>query len=158
MKHKRLAGLLLSLNLLLVGAPTALAHETPSPSPSSIPLGELEQRKLDMEHYKFDMEQYRIDMNQRKLVREEIGKAFVTAIKLADGIAKNALRSAKNDKAKTMIFDQQQRAKMDAMLLRDQELEAMGDAPIEPTKPDKPIRTAIVKKTKTSKPSPTPSS
>lgn len=152
MKLSRSAGLLLSLSLLLMGAPTALAHETPTPTPtpSSSPLTELEQYKLALEHY-------RIDMNLRDQERKEIANAFITAIKLADSIAKSALRSAKTDKSKTIILDQQQRAKDEAMLLRDEAISAMGDAPIEPIKPVKPLAAATAKKTKTSKPSPTPS-
>ena len=152
MKLSRSAGLLLSLSLLLVGAPTALAHETPSPTPtpSASPLTELEQYKLALEHY-------RIDMNLRDQERKSIAKAFITAIKLADSIAKSALRSAKTDKSKTVILDQQQRAKDEAMLIRDEAISAMGDAPDEPIKPAKPLAAATAKKTKTSKPSPTPS-
>ena len=150
MKLSRSAGLLLSLSLLLVGAPTALAHETPTPTPSASPLTELEQYKLSLEHY-------RIDMNLRDQERKEIAKAFITAIKLADSIAKSALRSAKTDKSKTIILDQQQRAKDEAMLIRDEAISAMGDAPDEPIKPVKPFAVATAKKTKTSKPSPTPS-
>ena len=148
MKIGRSAGLLLCLCMVLTGATTAFAHETPSPSPVSTPLSELEQ-------YKLDLEQYRIDMNLREQVRKEIAKAFVAAIKAADSIAKSALRVAKGDKAKTIILDQQQSAKVEAILIRDQALEAMGDAPIEPTKPAKPAATAVTKKTKTAKPSPT---
>jgi hypothetical protein len=153
MKLRRSAALLLGLNLLVVGAPSALADSTPSPTPSASPLSELEQ-------YKISLEQYRITMNARELERKEIAKTFIAAIKLADNVAKSALRSAKTDKAKILILEQQERTKEQAMQVRDEAITAMGDAPNEPIKPVKPIAaaTASTKKGKTSKPSPTPSS
>lgn len=155
MKLRRSAALLLGLNLLVVGAPSALADSTPSPTPtpSASPLSDLEQ-------YKIALEQYRIDMNLREQERKEIAKTFIVAIKLADSVAKSALRSAKNDKAKIVILEQQLHAKEEAMQVRDEAITAMGQAPVEPIKPVKPITaaTASTKKGKTSKPSPTPSS
>ena len=153
MKLRRSAALLLGLNLLVVGAPSALADSTPSPTPtpSASPLSDLEQ-------YKIALEQYRIDMNLREQERKEIAKTFIVAIKLADSVAKSALRSAKTDKAIKIIRDQQQSAKDEAMLNRDEAILAMGQAPVEPTKPVKPMAAAPTKKSKTSKPSPTPSS
>jgi len=151
MKLRRSAALLLGLNLLVVGAPTALADSTPSPTPTASPLSDLEQ-------YKFALEQYRITMNVREQERKDIAKTFIAAIKLADSIAKSALRSAKNDKAKIVILEQQLHAKEEAMAVRDAAITAMGEAPVEPIKPVKPTATASTKKGKTSKPSPTPSS
>lgn len=151
MKLRRVAALLLGLNLLVVGSPTASADSTPSPTPSASPLNELEQ-------YKIALEQYQNEMKLRGQVQKEIAKVFITAIKLADSIAKSALRSAKTDKAKTIILDQQQRAKDEAMQLRNEAISAMGEAPVEPIKPVKPMAAAPTKKTKTIKPSPTPSS
>jgi len=157
MKLRRSAALLLGLNLLVVGVPSALADSTPSPTPtpSASPLSELEQ-------YKISLEQYRFDMNLREQERREIAKKFVAAIKLADNVAKSAFRSAKTDKAKILILEQQERAKEQAMQLRDEAITAMGDAPVEPIKPVKPVKPvkpiATAKKVKTSKPSPTPSS
>lgn len=149
MNFRRCAGLLLSLNLLLVGAPTALAHEFPSPTPAPgvAPLSEQEQYKLALEHYKLDMEKYRVDKNQWELVRREINKAFFTAIKAVNSITSKTL-DVDNRKKNTVI---------DAVLLRDQALAALGGAPVEPTKPVKPIASATTKKTKKSNPSPTPS-
>lgn len=153
MKLRRVAALLLGLNLLVVGSPTASADSTPSPTPTptASPLNELEQ-------YKIALEQYQNEMKLRDQVQKEIAKIFITAIRLADSIAKNALRSAKTDKAKILILDQQQHAKDDAMQLRNEALSAMGEAPIEPIKPVKPMAAAPTKKSKSSKPSPTPSS
>jgi hypothetical protein len=97
-------------------------------------------------------------MNLREQERKEIAKTFIVAIKLADSIAKSALRSAKSDKAKTIVLEQQLHAKEEAIQVRDEAITAMGEAPVEPIKPVKPTATASTKKGKTSKPSPTPSS
>ncbi len=97
-------------------------------------------------------------MNLHEQERKEIAKTFIAAIKLADNVAKSALRSAKTDKAKVVILEQQLHAKEQAMQVRDEAITAMGAAPVEPVKPVKPLAAASAKQTKSSKPSPTPSS
>jgi hypothetical protein len=148
MKHSRLAGLLLSFHLLLMGVPTALAHETPSPMPttSAVPLTELEQYKRAMEHFRM-----------HSLELKKIANRFTTAINRANTLYEVAMRTAKNDKARTAIMDKRDDAIEIALNIRDAAITELGDAPVEPTKPVKPIATATTKKTKASSPSPTPS-
>jgi hypothetical protein len=148
MKHKRLAGLLLSLTLLVVGTPNALAHELPSPTPvpGAAPLSELEQYRLAMEHFRLDSIEFR-----------KIANRFTTAINRANTLFEAAMRTARSDRARTAIMDQRDDAIEIALNIRDAAIAALGGPPIEPTKPVKPIATATVKKNKPSSPSPTPS-
>lgn len=148
MKHRRCAGILLSLTLLFVGAPSAMAHElpTPSPVPSATPLSELEQYKLAMEHFRSD-----------SIVFKKIANKFTTAVTKAQSVFDSAIRTAKSDRARTIITAQRDSFVEIAINNRDAAIEEMGGAPVMPTEPVKPVVTAIAKKTKTSKPSPTPS-
>lgn len=148
MNFRLCAGLLLSLNLLLVAAPTALAHELPSPTPipSVAPLSELEQYKLAIEHFRIDSIEFK-----------KIANRFTTAINRANGFYEAAMRSAKNDRARTNITAQRDNSIEIAINMRDGAIAEMGGAPVEPTKPVKPIGSATPKKTKISTPSPTPS-
>ena len=148
MNHKRCAGLLLSLTLLVVGTPTALAHELPSPTPSAgvTSLSELEQYKLAMEHFRIDSLEFK-----------KIANRFTNTINRVNGLFEAAMRSAKSDKARTIITAQRDSSIEIAINIRDAAINEMGGAPVEPTKPVKPIATATTKKTKTSNPSPTPS-
>ncbi|MBF8252843.1 MAG: hypothetical protein HW379_1185 [Actinobacteria bacterium] len=148
MKYRRSAGLLLSSILLFVGAPTAMAHELPSPSPvpGIAPLNELEQYKLALEHFRSDSIEFR-----------KIANRFTTAINRANGFYEAAMRSAKNDRARTNITAQRDSSIEIAINMRDAAIAEMGGAPVEPTKPVKPIATATTKKTKVNSPSPTPS-
>lgn len=148
MKHRRYAGILLSLTLLFVGAPSAMAHElpTPSPVPSVAPLSELEQYKLAMEHFRSD-----------STVFKKIANKFTTAVTKAQSVFDSAMRTAKSDRARTIITAQRDSFVEIAINNRDAAIEEMGGAPVMPTEPVKPVVTAIAKKTKTSKPSPTPS-
>ncbi len=151
MKFRRCVGVLLGLSMLFAATPTALAEPTPSPSAS--PLSELEQ-------YKLALAQFRIEMNLRVQLRKEIAKAFISSVKEADSLSKSAMRTAKNDRERTLIRDQRETAIAEAMKIRDEAIEAMGVAPVEPVKPVKPVKPVIAttgKKTKSSKPSPTPS-
>ena len=148
MKHRRCAGILLSLTLLFVGAPSAMAHElpTPSPVPSVTPLSELEQYKLAMEHFRGD-----------SIVFKKIANKFTTAVTKAQSVFDSAIRTAKSDRARTIITAQRDSFVEIAINNRDAAIEEMGGAPVMPPEPVKPVVTAIAKKTKTSKPSPTPS-
>lgn len=148
MKHRRYAGILLSLTLLFVGAPSTMAHElpTPSPVPSVAPLSELEQYKLAMEHFRSD-----------SIVFKKIANKFTTAVTKAQSVFDSAMRTAKSDRARTIITAQRDSFVEIAINNRDAAIEEMGGAPVMPTEPVKPVVTAIAKKTKTSKPSPTPS-
>ncbi|MDO8646500.1 MAG: hypothetical protein Q7R42_08015 [Candidatus Planktophila sp.] len=148
MKFRRCVGVLLGLSMLFAATPTALAEPTPSPSAS--PLSELEQ-------YKLALAQFRIEMNLRVQLRKEIAKAFISSVKEADSLSKSAMRTAKNDRERTLIRDQRETAIAEAMKIRDEAIEAMGVAPVEPVKPVKPVIATTGKKTKSSKPSPTPS-
>lgn len=148
MKYRRSAGLLLSLNLLAVGAPTALAHELPSPIPvpGVSPLSDQEQYVLALEHFRFDSNAFK-----------RISKTFTTAVNRANNLYEAAMRAAKSDRARTLIMAQRDSSIETAINIRDAALEELGGAPVEPTKPVKPVATATTKKTKTSNPSPTPS-
>jgi len=148
MKFRRCVGVLLGLSMLFAATPTALAEPTPSPSAS--PLSELEQ-------YKLALAQFRIEMNLRVQLRKEIAKAFISSVKEADSLSKSAMRTAKNDRERTLIRDQRETAIAEAMKIRDEAIEAMGVAPVEPVKPVKPVIATTGKKTKSNKPSPTPS-
>ena len=134
--------------MLFAATPAALADPTPSPSAS--PLSELEQ-------YKLALAQFRIEMNLREQLRKEIAKAFIRSVKEADNLSKSAMRTAKNDRERTVIRNQRESAIAEAMKIRDDAIEAMGIAPVEPVKPVKPVIATTAKKTKSSKPSPTPS-
>ena len=148
MKLRRSAGLLLSLTLLLVGAPTAIAHElpTPAPVPGVAPLGEMEQYLLEVEHYRSDVNLFR-----------RISKIFTTAVNKANSFYEAAMRTAKSDKARTIISAQRDSFVENAIKVRDNAIVEIGGPPVEPIKPIKPFAGATTKKTKTSNPSPTPS-
>ena len=148
MKHKRSAGLLLSLNLLVVGTPAALAHELPLPTPIAgvASLSELEQYKLAMEHFRIDSMEFK-----------KIANRFTTAINRANSFYETAMRSAKSDKTRTIITAQRDNSIEIAINMRDAAIVEMVGPPVEPTKPVKPIAAATTKKTKQSNPSPTPS-
>jgi hypothetical protein len=148
MQHGRSVGLLLSFQLLLLGAPTALAHETasPTPIPTVAPLSELEQYKLALERFRIDSIEFR-----------KIANRFTAAINRANTLYEAAMRTAKSDKARTAIMDQRNDSIEIALNIRDAAIAEMGGAPVEPTKPAKPLTSATVKKTKTNIPSPTPS-
>ena len=148
MKHKRSAGLLLSLNLLVVGTPAALAHELPSPTPIAgvASLSELEQYKLAMEHFRIDSMEFK-----------KIANRFTTAINRANSFYETAMRFAKSDRARTNITALRDNSIEIAISMRDAAIEEMNGPPVEPTKPMKPIAAATTKKTKPSNPSPTPS-
>ena len=148
MNHRRCAGLLLSLNLLLVGAPSALAHEFPSPTPAPgvAPLSEQEQYKLALEHFRFDVNMFK-----------RISKTFTTAVNKANGLYEAAMLTAPNDRARMSYAARRDSFVENAIRIRDDAISQMGGAPVEPTKPVKPIVAASTKKTKASNPSPTPS-
>lgn len=148
MKHRRSAGLLLSLNLLVVGTPAALAHELPSPTPIAgvASLSELEQYKLAMEHFRIDSMEFK-----------KIANRFTTAINRANSFYETAMRSAKSNKARTIITAQRDNSIEIAISMRDAAIAEMGGVPVEPIKPIKPLAAATTKKTKPSNPSPTPS-
>lgn len=148
MNFRRCAGCLLSVTLLVVGTPASLAHELPSPTPiaSVAPLSELEQYRLALEHFRLDSIEFK-----------KIANRFTTAINRANGFYEVAMRSAKNDRARTIITAQRDNSIEIAINMRDGAIAEMGGAPVEPTKPVKPVATATTKKTKTSNPSPTPS-
>lgn len=141
MKLRRSAALPLSLTLLLVAAPTALADPTPTPPVIASPLSELDQ-------YKIALEQFRIQINLREDSRREIAKTFISSVKEADIVYKAAMRIAKSDKAKIAILAQRESDVELAMKIRDNAIVAMGAAPVEPIKPVKPVVTAAAKKTK----------
>lgn len=134
--------------MLFAATPAALADPTPSPSTS--PLSDLEQ-------YKLVLAQFHIEMNLRVQLRKVIAKAFISSVKEADSLSKSAMRTAKNDRERTLIRDRRESAIAEAMKIRDEAIEAMGIAPVEPVKPVKPVIATTAKKTKSSKPSPTPS-
>ena len=148
MNQGRSVGLLLSLNLLLVGAPTAIAHElpTPAPVPGVSPLGEMEQYILELEHYRSDTNLFK-----------RISKTFTTSVNKANSYYEAAMRTAKSDKARTNISAQRDSFVENAIKVRDDAIAEMGGGPVEPMKPIKPLAAATTKKTKTSNPSPTPS-
>jgi len=155
MKHRRLAGLLLSFQLLLVGVPTALAHETasPTPFPTVTPLSELEQYKLALEKYRVHKNLYLRYMQ----LKSEISKTLLNAVNRANSIAKKAAATAKNDSARKLIDTQLKIAIDAANSAWEEAMAALGPQPLDPVEPVKPSVTATVKKNKVSKPSPTPS-
>ena len=148
MKLGRSAGLLLSLNLLLVGVPTAKAHElpTPVPVPGVAPLS-------DQEFYVLALEHFRID----SILFKKISRTFTITVNRANSIYEASMRTAKSDKARTLIMAQRDSSIEVAINVRDAAIAEMGGPPVEPIKPIKPFAGATTKKTKTSNPSPTPS-
>jgi len=139
MNHRRCAGLLLSLNLLLVGAPTALAHEMPPPTPAPgvAPLNEQEQYKLALEHFRFDTNLFK-----------RISKTFTTAVNKANSVYEAAMRTAPSDRARMNHAARRDSSVEIAIKIRDDAIAEMGGAPVEPTKPVKPIVPATTKKLK----------
>lgn len=176
MKLGRMAGLALSVFVLVIAAPSSFADSTPSPSPSptSTPLTALEQYKLDVELFK-------IQVSERDQMRKEITKEFLAEVAAANSFAKTAMRTAKTADAKAAILAQQKTAVALAAAARDSAISDLGPAPVEPIKPSKiePLKasrlepsksesskpesskspeTTTAKKSKTPKASPTPSS
>lgn len=148
MNHRRSAGLLLSLNLLQVGAPTALAHEIspPTPAPGVALLNEQEQYKLALEHFRFDTNLFK-----------RISKTFTTAVNKANSVYEAAMRRAPSDRARMNHAARRDSSVEIAIKIRDDAIAQLGGAPVEPTKPVKPMASTVTKKTKASNPSPTPS-
>ena len=148
MKFRRCAGLLLSVSLLVVGAPTALAHGFPSPTPipGVAPLSDQEQYKLAMEHFRIDTIEFK-----------KIANRFTAAADKAKFVFDAAMATAKSDKVKSIIQARFDSSILNAINIREAAIKEMGGAPVEPTKPVESIGAAVTKKAKTNKPSPTPS-
>ncbi len=136
-------GLALAMNI--IAAPSSFADATPIPTPIAVTV---------MEQYKVAMNQYRTAMSAREQVRKEINKVFLSTCRVANDVAKTAMRAAKTADAKSIILAQQKTAIALATSVRDSAIAAMGPAPIEPLKPPKLSEITPLKNGKSVKPTP----
>lgn len=122
----------------LIFAPVISANpiyaDTRSPSPTA-------QSKSDLNAaYKEALDKYRSDLNIYEDKRREINKIFKDAIDkaMAEARANNLLNLNQNQKRQSMKA--KQNAVIAAIDARDNALAALGDAPISPTPPAKPLQ------------------
>ena len=182
MKFRLLAGLTLSAFMFTIAAPSSYADTTPSPSPTSTPLTALEQYKLELEIFKDQMserEQVRKDITKEFMVK--VASANSTA-KIAMRTAKTA------DSKSAILAQQKTAVALAAAIrdtaisnmgpapvepvkpskpepLKSSKAEPSKSESAKPTKsesakpePSKSAETTTVKKTKSPKASPTPTS
>ncbi len=131
----------------IIAVPSSFADATPTPTPIALTV---------MEQYKVAMNQYRTAMSAREQVRKEINKVFLSTCRVANDVAKTAMRAAKTADAKSIILAQQKTAIALATSVRDSAIAAMGPAPIEPLKPVKSAEIAPLKNGQSVKPTPKP--
>jgi hypothetical protein len=129
----------------IITAPSSLADATPTPTPIALTV---------MEQYKVAMNQYRTTMSEREQVRKEINKVFIADCRVANDVAKTAMRTAKTADAKSTILAQLKAAIALATSTRDAAIAAMGPAPTEPLKPVKLSEITPLKNGKSVKPTP----
>ncbi len=136
-------GLALAMNI--IAAPFSFADATPTPTPIAV---------TAMEQYKVAMNQYRTTMSEREQVRKEINKVFIADCRVANDVAKTAMRAAKTADAKSIVLAQLKAAITLATSARDAAITAIGPAPIEPLKPAKLSEITPLKNGKSVKPTP----
>ena len=134
-----------ALAMIIITAPSSFADATPSPTPIAV---------RAMEQYRVAMEQYRTAMNAREQIRKEINKIFIAGCRVANDVAKTAMRTAKTADAKATIMAQQKATISLATSTRDAAIAAMGPAPTEPLKPVKLSEITPLKNGKSVKPTP----
>ena len=134
-----------ALAMIIITAPSSFADATPSPTPIAV---------RAMEQYRVAMEQYRTAMNAREQIRKEINKIFIAGCRVANDVAKTAMRTAKTAEAKATIMAQQKATISLATSTRDAAIAAMGPAPTEPLKPVKLSEITPLKNGKSVKPTP----
>ena len=134
-----------ALAMIIITAPSSFADATPSPTPKAV---------TAMEQYRVAMEQYRTAMNAREQIRKEINKIFIAGCRVANDVAKTAMRTAKTAEAKATIMAQQKATISLATSTRDAAIAAMGPAPTEPLKPVKLSEITPLKNGKSVKPTP----
>ena len=134
-----------ALAMIIITAPSSFADATPSPTPIAV---------RAMEQYRVAMEKYRTAMNAREQIRKEINKIFIAGCRVANDVAKTAMRTAKTAEAKATIMAQQKATISLATSTRDAAIAAMGPAPTEPLKPVKLSEITPLKNGKSVKPTP----
>lgn len=151
MKVVRFVGLALSVGMLVLNTPMALADASMTPKPTP-------QSSFDaaMLQYKLEMDKYRIQIQEREKIRKEITQRFMTAVTQANKTAKSALGLATTPETKATIISVQRNAIALAVLARDGAILSMEPAPVQPIKPIRPAVSKVKSQATPRKPSPSP--
>lgn len=136
MKRRAMAKLSGTIILLATFSYPATADVTPSPSPTS----QMELYKLSMEQFKKDRGQFNAALRDRNQKIKSINQSFDAAVRKARQDAKLAMQAAVKPEQKSAVNSTLRSVIAAAIIARESAIEALGEPPVQPTEPARPVK------------------